>query len=70
MNEESGDGPVVRVASGAARGIGNVIVGPALAAALSTPEMRRASRGVAVQLGVAVGLGVAIGIWLGKAVSR
>lgn len=58
------------VATPIARGVGYAVVGPAIGAALSAPDVRAAVWGLALPLGVglagAVALGVVFGLWLGR----
>lgn len=53
-----------------ARGVGYALVGPAVAGALSSPDIKAAAWSLALPVGAAivggVALGVIVGLWLGR----
>ncbi len=59
-----------RVVTGVSRGVGAVVVGPMLGAALDTRDVRDATRALVLQAAIGLGLGVmvgvAVGLWLGR----
>ncbi len=58
------------VVSTVSRGVGAAVVGPLVAGALDSAEVRRSVRELTVTVGVGLALGVATGIVLGLALGR
>lgn len=53
-------------ASAVSRGVGDVVVGPLVGAALSSREVRAAVWDLVIPIGLGIGAGVALGIVVGR----